>query len=330
MIELKTPRFLPVSVPEAVHEDPSSRFQRTDLVGIRRYYDVNGYVIVKDVIDTVICDELRSLWSTEVKPSRQSMYRQSTAKVERHIYNDNGWVMNPILNLQSLNPRHFGHFRNYATDNILANNQLSAVFRLLIDDRPKIVQSMYFEGNSATWEHQDSYYLDSERIGKMAAAWIAMEPIGASAGRFFVCPGSHRLQHDDHSFANNIADNHEVYIQSVVKKIRDNDLEIRAPCLGKGDVLFWNAWTIHGSLDSQDTQYSRSSITCHAIPSSDKFLQLQSRILDIATDEVNGVEIYRPKDLAKIESRIVFWIESNFPEAFYILKKMAVRKLTGG
>ena len=33
---------------------------------------------------------------------------------------------------------------------------------------------MYFEGNSATWEHQDSYYLDDEDTGSMLACWIAL------------------------------------------------------------------------------------------------------------------------------------------------------------
>ena len=51
---------------------------------------------------------------------------------------------------------------------------------------------MYFEGNPATQPHQDSYYLDASPIGTMTAAWIACEDIDAGAGRFYVCPGSHR------------------------------------------------------------------------------------------------------------------------------------------
>ena len=47
-----------------------------------------------------------------------------------------------------------------------------------------IVQSMYFEGNSVTWEHQDSYYLDDEIVGNMIAGWVALENIKANAGRF--------------------------------------------------------------------------------------------------------------------------------------------------
>jgi hypothetical protein len=43
---------------------------------------------------------------------------------------------------------------------------------------------------------------------------------------------------DDHSITNNIAEHHELYISSVVDKIKNPNLEIRAPLLEKGDVLF--------------------------------------------------------------------------------------------
>jgi phytanoyl-CoA hydroxylase len=184
---------------------------------------------------------------------------------------------------------------------------------------------MYFEGNSATWEHQDSYYLDSEHVGSMAAAWIAVEDIAATAGRFFICPGSHKIDLGLQSTANNIADNHDVYIRSVVQKIEELGLPIRAPFLQKGDVLLWNAWTIHGSLNSQDAQHARSSITCHAIPESHRFLQLQSRVMTLNPPRVNGVRVHRPKDLALARNRLVFYVETHYPDVFYRLKKAGIR-----
>ncbi len=327
MIELTTPRGLPVSVPETVSEGPTIRFKPNQLTDILEYYENNGYVVVSNVIDMDICKELRRLWDSDVKSTQQYIYRQATAKAERHDFNENGWVMNPILNLQSLDPKTLGRFRDFATSKILTNNQIKDIFAKIFDDDVKVVQSMYFEGNSATWEHQDSYYLDSEVIGRMAAAWIAIEPIEASAGRFFICPQSHRLHLDAHGISNNIADNHEVYIESIVRKVRELELEIRAPRLEIGDVLFWNAWTIHGSLDSQHPNKSRSSVTCHAIPASQRFLQLQLRTLDVKTDDINGVKVYRPKDLALVKNRAVLWVESHFPKQFYWMKRTAIRRL---
>ena len=327
MLELATPRGLPVRVPELRSEDVSPRFNPGDLDGIRRYYEDNGYVVVAKLFDAEVCDAQRRLWEEEVKPFRGYIYRQATGKVEKHALNRNGWVMNPILNLQSVDPRHFPRFRQYATEAVLASSNLRDVFAGLLGERPKIVQSMYFEGNSATWEHQDSYYLDSEKIGEMTAAWIAIEDIAARAGRFFVCPGSHKLKLDAHGLENNIAEHHEKYILSVVNKIKQQDLQIRAPALEKGDVLFWNAFTIHGSLDSQDPVHSRSSITCHAIPGSRKLLHHQILVWDVETDSVNGTKIFRPKDLGAAKSRLIFEVESRFPALFYWAKRVAVKQV---
>jgi phytanoyl-CoA hydroxylase len=324
MINLKTPRGLPVSVPEFEHEDPSPKFKIADLDKIKNYYQENGYVIVKKLISEDDCNHIRQLWEQEIKKYKGYIYRQATAKAERHIKNDDGWIMNPILNLQSIDPISFPNFRKFATNNILANLELKKVFSNLLGDTPKIVQSMYFEGNSATWEHQDSYYLDSETVGEMSAAWIAIEDITATAGRFFICPKSHKLSLDEHSFDNNIAENHEGYISSVVQKIKDENLNIKAPILDKGDVLFWNSWTIHGSLNSSDSKNSRSSITCHAIPKNKMFLQLQTRKFNLVTDKINETYIYRPKDLSRLKNKIIFKIETNFPGVFYWFKKRAI------
>jgi phytanoyl-CoA hydroxylase len=325
MMPLRTPRGLSVRVPEAASEDPSPKFELAQAAEIARYYNEHGYVIVRGLVSQADCDGIRSLWEREVKPSRDFIYRQATGKAERHVLNPQGWVMNPILNLQSVDPRQYGGFRSFATDRILTAKSLTQAFRILLQENPKLVQSMYFEGNSATWEHQDSYYLDSEHIGAMAAAWIAVEDIAPQAGRFFICPRSHKIDLERQNYATNIVDNHEVYIQSVVRKIQELGLEIRAPFLAKGDVLFWNAWTIHGSLDSQDPLHARSSITCHAIPQSHRFLQHQVHLKRLDIRVINGVSVHCPKDLGHLRNRVIFYFETHFPEMFYAAKRTGVR-----
>src|SRR5271165_2810026 len=327
MLELETPRGLRVRVPESPSEDLSPRFNSDELPQIKAYYEENGYVIVRKLLSEDVCDAQRRLWEEEVKPFGGHIYRQATGKAERHVLNQNGWVMNPILNLQSLDPRRFPGFRRHATEAVLASSNLRDLFAGLFGELPKVVQSMYFEGNSATWEHQDSYYLDSEIIGEMAAAWIAIEDIAAKAGRFFICPGSHKFKLDEHGLENNIAEHHEKYILSVVNKIKQLNLQIRAPALQKGDVLFWNSFTIHGSLNTQDPRHSRSSITCHAIPGSRKFLHHQILIWDVETDTVNGTKIFRPKDLSVLKNRLIFEVETKFPALFYWAKRNAVRQV---
>jgi phytanoyl-CoA hydroxylase len=327
MLTLETPNGILVEVPENDSEDFSPKFSLAELDQAQSYYEENGYVIFDNLIDPHSCDEVRRLWDVEVKGADKFIYRQATAKAEKNILNEKGWVMNPILNLQSINPIYFEKLRNFSVANILTTDGLKNVFTRLLGESPKIVQSMYFEGNSATWEHQDSYYLDSEHIGSMAAAWIALEDISPTAGRFFLCPGTHKIDLGKQSKETNIAENHDVYIGQVVKLIKDRNMPIRAPKLDKGDVLIWNAWTIHGSLKSNDGCSSRSSITCHAIKSSDLFLQLHTRKFDVPCDVINGVKIWRPKDQGKLKNRFILLIESSFPSLFYGLKRLAIKFL---
>ena len=109
--------------------------------------------------------------------------------------------------------------------------------------------------------------------------------------------------------------------------MQSKDMKIKAPFMGAGDVLLWNSWTIHGSIDSQNTNFSRSSITMHAIPENRKFLQFHSRKMDLQTDDLGNSLIYRPKDQSKFKNKLILKIESNFPTLFYWLKKKAIKAL---
>jgi phytanoyl-CoA hydroxylase len=326
MISLKTPNGLDVEVPENLDEDLSPKFTLEQCSEAKEYFEENGYVVFTGILDKEKCEEIREIWDAEVKPSNKFIYRQATAKSERNVLNDRNWVMNPILNLQSINPKYFGKLRKIAVNDVLGASEVQMCFTTLLGETPKIVQSMYFEGNSATWEHQDTYYLDAEKLGDMAAAWVALEDITAKAGRFFVCPGSHRIRLDKQNKDTNIANKHGVYIKKIVGVMKERRMEIRAPFLQAGDVLFWHAFTMHGSLRSED-KTSRSSITMHAIPCSQKFQQLQSRVFEVPTDNVNGTSIWRPKDQAKIKNRIIMFVESYFPGPFYAIKRFAIRRL---
>tara|TARA_B110000259_G_scaffold155795_1_gene177010 strand:+ start:938 stop:1939 length:1002 start_codon:yes stop_codon:yes gene_type:complete len=328
MIHLKTPNGFNVQVPENKEEDDTPRFDiNLDGAEALKYYNNNGYVIFNNCISQNKCEIIRGTWEKNIKPYKGTIYRQTTAKAEKNFFNDNNWIMNPVLNLQSLNPYLFKDLRNIVENEVFSNNLICRALKCILGEKPKIVQSMYFEGNSATWEHQDSYYLDSEKVGEMTAAWLALEEIKADAGRFFICPESHKIEHGKQNINNNIADNHDKYIKEIVSIIKSKNMEIKAPYMDAGDVLLWNSWTIHGSIDSQNTNFSRSSITLHAIPESHKFLQFHTRKMDLPTEDLGNSVIYRPKDQSKFKSRVVLNIESNFPGLFYWIKNKAIKFL---
>lgn len=314
-----------VLIPASLSED---REYFTALDGTAtEYLDSEGYVVVRQLIDPSVCAAIRQSFAVEVKPYRGFLYRQATAKAERNEFNPLGHVMNPLLNLQDLDPTHFPRLRDKSLE-VFTSRRITGALRNVFGEDPKLVQTMYFEGNSETWAHQDTYYLDSERLGSMVAAWIALEDIHPGAGRFFVYAKSHRVDVRKNGGDFDIAFHHDRYKALIVDLIRQHSLEMRAPALRAGDVLFWNAKTIHGSLRTLGTNNTRQSLTAHYIPKSHRFLQLQSRIKPLRLIEHNDIQVHSPKDQTRLQNRMTLFVESHFPGPFYLAKRLAVKAAT--
>ncbi|WP_435151923.1 phytanoyl-CoA dioxygenase family protein [Candidatus Pelagibacter bacterium nBUS_44] len=325
MISLTTRKNLQINVPENQLEDSSKKFYLENIMEAIEYYKDNGYVIFKEFVEKEDCNEILKIWNTTIKKYDGKIYRQTTGKAEKNILNKNNWIMNPVLNLQSLNPFKFEELRKKVEDKIFKNSKICSFLKQTFKFKPKIIQSMYFEGNSATHEHQDTYYLDSETIGNLTAAWIALEEIKADAGRFFVCAGSHKIDIKKLKYYDKILSNHDLYIDELILICKKNDYRFKAPYLDKGDVLFWNSKTLHGSLNSQSKTFSRSSITLHAIPANEKFLHWHKHFIKTPVDDLVESFIYRRKDQKLFLNRIILFFESNFPNLIYLLKKIIIK-----
>lgn len=325
MYKILSPIGTEVEIPEIAAQN-STTFDLIDLAGAKRYYEENGYVVVRGVMDRALCDSIRNAFDQTVKSYPGYIYRQTTANPEKNRVNEYGFVMNPLLNLQSLSDVEFAPLKTLAVK-AFSSTPVKAITREIFAEEGKLVQSMYFEGNAETWPHQDTYYLDSERIGTMVACWYALEDIDAGAGRFFVVPGSHRIDMVKNGKNFDVAFNHGQYKELVKKILSEQQLEFCAPFLQKGDVLLWNSKTIHGSLRTTRPQFSRSSLTAHFIPASHRFLQFQSKIKPLNLREFDGMAFHCPKDMERLSSRVVMGIETTFPKTFQMAKKLAIKAL---
>lgn len=127
---------------------------------------------------------------------------------------------------------------------------------------------MFFDQNTKTPAHQNWYYLDSLPNGHLLAGWFALEDTQEAAGRFYVLPKIHLIDFD--LTADEQVSTH-VYVNKINEYVDTHAHEINAPALEKGDVLFWNSLTIHGSLPTQDSKYFRKSLTAHYLPSQYQF-----------------------------------------------------------
>jgi phytanoyl-CoA hydroxylase len=296
-----------------------------DGAALRRVYDAEGYVVVRELVPGELCDRVRAAFAAEVKPYRGPLYRQTTSgDPERHVFTDQGHLLNPILNLQSLRQARFPQFRAAGLE-ILTHGDLHEAARAILGAPGVIVQSMYFEGNAGTWAHQDTYYLDSAGPGGMVGAWIALEDIAAGAGRFFVYPRSHLIELALNRGDFDIAFHHGRYKQHVVDAIAAHDLTLDAPALARGDVLFWSTRTIHGSLATTEPWRSRSSITAHVLAAGSELLQFQRRRRRLAPVTINGVQMHLPKNQNAWGPRAVLWAESAFPTISRLAKRATIK-----
>lgn len=315
------------SIPVSVSDDTEPAFHLHELDAARDYYDEQGYVVLRGLIPEESCDAARARFVEDVKPYPGFLYRQGTARAQRHVFTDSGHMLNSLINIQDYSRSQPLDFRE-AVMAVLTHERLAQAASALLGEAGTVVQTMYFEGNPVTWAHQDSYYLDAETPGRMTVAWVALEDIHPGAGRFFVYPKSHKVKETPSDGPMDVAYNHDRYKAWVLSLVEANALECRAPAMAKGDVLLWNSKTIHGSLETTEPEASRNSLTAHIIPQSQGFLQLRSRIRPLRLKTMNGVDVHHPKDQEQLVNRLIFAFECRCPWLTYTMKDIAVKLLT--
>jgi phytanoyl-CoA hydroxylase len=288
-----------------------------------QYYADNGYLVRRGLIEQSICDRAINCFRREIKAYGGHLYRQASANPEQNSFDSFGNVLNSLLNPLSVHGKRFPAFRA-VSEELLSQHALFEAVSELISEPAVLVQSMYFEANPATWPHQDCYYLDDDSPGKLLGAWIALEDIKEEAGRFYVAPGSHKREVGRNIGNLGIAENHDRYKQLITATIESESMELRAPALKSGDVLFWNSRTIHGAFEPSNGRFSRNSYTAHFIPTSSRLMQYQCIPIKLNREVREKITLCRPKDQNRPRNRWMLALESSFPGFFQTLKKKAI------
>ncbi len=158
------------------------------------YYAENGYYIFQKLIPDSLIDTLLNIYNSEILPSKNYFFRQSSNRWEKNRINEFGYCEESFLNVHD--------YPNYpafdaAIKKIIGSPQVrEALTQLTGSPEHNLMQSMLFDLNAATPAHQDWYYLDSMPSGHLLAGWFALEDIHEEAGRFYVLPKSHRVDLD--------------------------------------------------------------------------------------------------------------------------------------
>lgn len=291
------------------------------------FYQRNGYVVVRRLVSPAQCHAVREAFVREVHGSREPILRQTTMRYERHAFDAHGFMMNPIFNVQDLRTRDFPTFKARALD-LLTAAPVAAGAAALLGARPTLIQTMFFEGNPETWAHQDSYYQDSEDLGGAVAGWFALEDIQPGAGRFYVYAGSHRMPVVRNAGDFDLAFHHERYKEHVRAEVARLGFRMCAPALQKGDVLFWNSLTVHGSEASGEAASSRLSLTAHYLREGARMLQFHARYKALRLRPHNGVQVNYLHDQDRAAARLGRALAIHFPGPFHWARRTAIKGLT--
>ncbi len=328
MLDTVTPIGTTLRIPETIAED-ATYFAPEAIAQALTYYEDQGYVVLRQLIPRELCARVRAAFAADARASTVPVLRQKTMRYERHSFDADGFLDNPIFNVQDLATREYGGFRAAALDILAHPTTARATAALLRGERAKLIQSMFFEAPAGTWAHQDSYYQDSASgLGGCVAGWFALEDIDAGAGRFWICPGSHRSMSPlRNEGALNFATGHQTYQQAMLEAVRAHGLPWSAPCLEAGDVLFWNSLTVHGSLPASRRGVSRASLTAHYLREDDAMLQFHARIRRQETTTHNGMTVGLLHDQNRSANRLLRQAAFHFPKPYMTARRVALAAL---
>lgn len=318
---IKSPTGTPIEIPTAFDPQADAYQAINTPEAVKRYYEQEGYVVVRNLVPKGLLDEAREAFSSEVKPSRAYFCRHESGRFERHVFTDHGFMKYPIINYQDVNSRQYPRFREKGIE-LLTHANIQAVLRLLMGEPGKIVHTFVSEGNQLTWPHRDSYYIDSSQIGALVGVWIAAEDIDPGAGRLYVYPRSHKtlLKTVDHDSSYNPET--KAFKEQFVKDLAASGLECRAPALRKGDAVIFNSLTIHGSLETLNPHRSRAAFAGHYIPQSHRFVWLRSKEPQLRSRTINGVEVLFHRDQDYLRHRLGTMAQTHFPAQYAFLRQL--------
>jgi phytanoyl-CoA hydroxylase len=253
-------------------------------------YEENGYVVFRNLIPLELIDNLLEIYNQEIVTSTTPFFRQSTGTYEVNHLNEFGYVTQSFLDIHDYEK--YSRFSKAAKEIFCSKKIQEALKQITGYESFNLMQTMLFDANTETQAHQDWWYLDSVPNGYLTGIWIALEDINEKAGRFYVIPKTNKNP-DFHSDKPNISLSE--WLERIKEYVSSHQQDIMAPELKKGDVLCFNSKTIHGSLSTISSRFSRKSLTAHYIPQGYQFGNLFTTKNYIKYKTYKGVQFYRNK-----------------------------------
>ena len=146
-----------------------------------------------------------------------------------------------------------------------------------IAGKAALYTSLYFELGSEQPHHRDTPYFWTSPPYAYGGMWVALEDADAGNGALSAIPGSHLLGEPDllalrRKFCGEgeCPPSHtplfDAYNAAVLDMALAKGLQARTYEIGKGDVILWNASTLHGGGAHHDKTRTRKSFVMHITP----------------------------------------------------------------
>jgi ectoine hydroxylase-related dioxygenase (phytanoyl-CoA dioxygenase family) len=214
----------------------------------RRFYDDNGYVVIKGIFSP---EEVVALREHYMEVRARGAHPGDMTGIQPDS-ND------PLLRY----PRMIHmHYWDETSMNWMLDARLREALNALLRDDPLAVQTMmYFKPPGARGQalHQDNYYL-RVKPGTCMAAWMALDPCDEDNGCMQVVPGSH----DWPILCPEKADT-SISFTDVTVPLPERAAAVPV-IMEAGDVLFFNGSIVHGSLPNRTKDRFRRALIAHYI-----------------------------------------------------------------
>jgi len=250
-------------IPQDSVSNPSAIFLKEEISQDRmseyplREYRERGFALERGLVSPSLCDTVVAEFLQHVKPY-DGLLKRFTGEPDYHLRDEDGFMINALSKVHVIQEAALQSFKESCLG-VLHSDHLKQRVISLLEEPYVLGECFYFEGNRETGAHQDQPFTP---FNKIVGVWVALEDIHPSAGRLYLCPGSHLLGPIPRTEG-------IMYSHIIECKIKKGELEKVAPVMNKGDVIFFDGLTIHGALPTTEEGHSRNAVTGHNIPISE-------------------------------------------------------------
>lgn len=276
----------------------------------KKFYEENGYIIIKENVDDTLLDEMKQHFIDLCNG-------KANARAVLMIMKD------PSLKKTGAKGEYLiNKMQDFIFDNIfwkyVSNDNVVNVVQDIIGPNITAVHTMFINkppnadsGSSLHPMHQDMHYFPFKPADKIVASWTAIERVDENNGCLYVVPGSHKGPLYQHTYPDG-------FKKSLYHGVKGFEHMKRVlVIMDKGDTVFFHPHLLHGSGPNK-TKGFRKAISCHYANSDCVFVDVtgttQERLgreSETLAKKLFGIDM-KFQDLWKLKSRLVRGEPGNF------------------